>query len=142
MIYYYQKSIKIPIYKGYLVLIFTNSIEKLNRRLPGINETNIYAHTYLYQYRGYEAAFIVLNFNHPEAITNGVISHESFHASNFIMANRNIDPDLNNDEPQAYLIAWITDQVHSFLQKQIISIVPSKNYISPISLFRKNHSDH
>jgi hypothetical protein len=47
----------------------------------------------------------------------GTIAHEAFHVSSFIMKRVGINPDVNNDEAQAYLLSWIVEQVYTEYKK-------------------------
>ena len=46
----------------------------------------------------------------------GCIAHESLHATSFIFMIAGIVPDVNNDEPQAYLLDFIVTEVTEFLK--------------------------
>jgi hypothetical protein len=112
----HKKSIKIPIYKGYIVIIISNSVQLVNEQFPYLDvKEEIYASTFSSQFKRYPSAFILLNFNHDEKLDHGVIAHEVFHASNIIMKDRQLLPDVDNDESQAYLIQWISNQVYDFI---------------------------
>lgn len=52
-----------------------------------------------------------------ESISHGLIAHEIVHLSNMIMEDRDIKPDYNNDESQAYLVEWLTESVYKVLKR-------------------------
>ena len=56
---------------------------------------------------------IVMYFRHADGSLKsmGTAVHESVHAANFMYIYLGIKPDPDNDEPQAYLIDWISRQV-------------------------------
>lgn len=43
----------------------------------------------------------------------GVIAHEAFHLTCHVFDERGIKPDLDNDEPQAYLLEWVVDRIYN-----------------------------
>lgn len=112
------KEIDIPIYRGKLVIILTNSKKKLIKEIPKFGGPRIYGHAINKSYKGKDGYFIVLNTElATTAITPGVIAHESFHTAAFILGNRDVHFDIDNDEPYAYLLDWVVDQVYLFLKE-------------------------
>jgi hypothetical protein len=47
-----------------------------------------------------------------DKITASSIAHEALHVVNFMMKDRDMVPDLNNDEWQCYLLGWVVRQCH------------------------------
>ncbi len=47
--------------------------------------------------------------------TASIIAHESVHIKNKIFNHCHVELDINNDEPEAYLLDWIVEQCHKFL---------------------------
>lgn len=47
-----------------------------------------------------------------------VVAHEVVHLVNLIFKDHNIELDLDNDEPQAYLTGYIFKQCEKFLNKK------------------------
>lgn len=47
----------------------------------------------------------------------GVIAHESIHIANYIFKHANIEFDINNDEPYAYLMGWVVEEIHKAIKK-------------------------
>lgn len=116
--YLYKKIIKIPIYRGFLIIILSNSKRKINKIVP-FEDKIPYAHSIFSNYLKSEGYFIILNFHNKAAkITPGILTHESIHIANFIASQRGIELDANNDEPICYLAGWITDQICTFLLKK------------------------
>ena len=114
--YYHQKATKIPLYGGFLVVIFTNNKSKLSKYNIEVDE--IYCHTQSGDYRKQNAVFVVFNFKHSNSkITYGAVAHESLHALNFIYKSRDVGLDVENDEHSAYLIDWISETLHSLINK-------------------------
>ena len=119
--YLYIKSHKIPLYRGYFVIILSNSVDKLRKYLPDFDNKEIYAHSWYEKYRSKQGFIMVLNFDNAyREITHGVIAHEAMHLTNMIASLRGIEPDFNNDEHLAYLTEWIVDTVYKFIPKNKI----------------------
>lgn len=115
--YLHKKAIPVPLYRGYLVILITNSENLLSKQIHSEPFRDLFAHTVYGEYNRRQGFFIILNFNnqYDARITNGTIAHEALHATNFILKNRGVIEDFNNDEPQAYLLEWIVHQVHQFV---------------------------
>lgn len=47
----------------------------------------------------------------------GTIAHEALHATHIIMKYVYMEPDLDNDEAEAYLLTYIVDKIHKFKNK-------------------------
>lgn len=111
------KSTEVPLYRGKLVIIFTDSSEKLKKYVPDFYG-KVYGHSWLVDFHGKEAFALILNFKNPNIkITPGVITHESIHIANFILNSRGVQPSFSNDEPITYLAEWVTDKVYEFMEK-------------------------
>lgn len=123
MKYLHLKEQKIPLYRGKLVMILTNSKKKLRKHVPEYKGETLYAHAIYTDWNGVQGFAIVLNFNNKfRKIHHGTIAHEVIHITNFISDMRDIRLDLVNDEPIAYLAEWITDQIYAFVRKHKFKI--------------------
>ena len=47
--------------------------------------------------------------------TPGIVAHEAKHLVNYIFKDRFVELDLENDEPEAYLLGFIVDKIHALL---------------------------
>lgn len=110
-----NKNVQVPLYHQYIQIIICDDVEKeidqINKKYPA-NINNL-------DFAGYAEGrgkhnLIVLNKKYltDEAFAISTIAHEAFHVSCFIMKRVGINPDVNNDEAQAYLLSWITEQVY------------------------------
>lgn len=117
-----KKIIKIPLYRGLFIILISNSIDEINKLFPSFVDDDLYAHASMDYYRDEEAYIMVLNFNDSRPITNAVIAHEAFHLANFLADRRGIMRD-NNDEPLAYLIEWMVEETHKFIDKCELKLV-------------------
>lgn len=112
------KHIEIPLYRGYFIIIVTNSSDRVKKHIPIFPYDEVYAHSFSGNYRGRQGFMMVLNFkNGFRKIKHGVITHEAIHIAHFIADNRGIQANFNNDEPITYLAEWITDETYKFINK-------------------------
>jgi len=49
--------------------------------------------------------------------TPGIIAHEAKHLVNNIFINIGHEPDKWHDEPECYLLMWIVNRIHEFINK-------------------------
>lgn len=119
--YYNRKIINIPIYRGKLVLIFSNDLDKV-KKIPYFEGSENYAKCIRSYLGTWEAVYIIINFNAKTPITHGVLTHETIHAANFILEGRGILSDYNNDEPLCYLAEWINNEIYTFMKEKKFEI--------------------
>lgn len=120
--YYHEKEVSIPLYSGKAIIIFTNDGEKLKKYPHLFYEDDFYAYSY-FDVEHSDDFYIVLNFNHPyKKITHGVVSHESLHLTDFILNDRGVVADFENDEPITYLLNWVVDEVYKFARDTKMNI--------------------
>ena len=106
------REVPIPIYFGTLVIIFTDELERLN----SVYNTNI-------KEEDYDAVVFSEVDNSSKLVVAikeknwSVIAHEAVHIVNSIFLSCNIQLDRNNDEPQAYLMGWVIQQIDDFLKE-------------------------
>lgn len=106
------KKIKIPIFHGWLILYqnvnFDDIIKEYDlHELP--NGAAMYAA--ILNDNGFAIYVIAVNDATPDAI-----AHEAAHVTHAMMLHRGIKPDLNNDEWENYLLAWVVSQCHKYLK--------------------------
>lgn len=115
--YCYFKSIQIPLYGGKLVVIISNNGDKIKKLIPTFDNINIYAHTYSHPYKEKWGYFVIFNFNNKyDKITYGTIVHEAIHACSFLFDHRGVRADFKNDEPVAYFVEWVVDEIYKFIK--------------------------
>ena len=119
-LFFYKKVIKIPIYGGNFIILFSNDPKKIGNIIH-THESNvgyIYAMTFHnFLYGAYESFAVCFNFWDINPITMGTIVHEVTHAGNRVLANREVIPDWENDEAECYLKGWMADEVAHFMTK-------------------------
>jgi hypothetical protein len=118
--FFFIKTVRIPMYGGNFVIIFSDNPERVGKVLssPMSSNNDFYAFSFSnFMHQGWESFAVVFNFWDTIPITMGTIMHEVTHAGNKLMASREFDPDWNNDEAEAYLKGWMGDQVEMFIHK-------------------------
>ncbi len=109
---------KVPLYRGYFIIILSNSVKKVKKYIPSFADDYIYASAYFHEFKKKNAFFIILNFNNKfRKIHHGTITHESIHTSHFILKHVDIKENYENDEAETYLAEWITDEVYKFIKQ-------------------------
>jgi hypothetical protein len=102
-----RKRIKIPIYDERLILYKCEDFKPLEKKY-NLNDCS-----------GYDAVTfeahgsIIIIFS--ENVTPAIIAHESLHAAGYIFKAISATMDIINDEPQCYLLGWVVEQCHKFL---------------------------
>ena len=66
--------------------------------------------------------YLILNLkDFSEEDIYDVLAHECVHAKNYVFSAAGIKPDVDNDEPEAYLVGW-------FMNKTVKELNKYKNY--------------
>lgn len=104
-----RKLIEIPIYNTNLIIIKDEPFDKVE------SEFN------LKMDQGYDALTFEFN-NQIIVVFNGDVSlnmlvHESVHICNFLYYRIGAIKELHNDEHEAYITAWIVDQINNYVNK-------------------------
>lgn len=113
-----KKRIKIPLYFGALVLMQVDSWDAVNKMFD-FDLTNGYTAMVhrIFTSTGQREYYAVFNSSN-ENIDTSIIAHEVVHLVNRVFIDVGITPDLENDEPQAYLTGWFADQIDKFLNSK------------------------
>lgn len=117
-----EHVVDIPIYRGKLIIIVSDDKEEIKKKISDFEEDgDIYGHACLTNWEGWQGFALVINHkNKHRPLTFGVIAHEALHLTNFLMNERGVHLDYENDEPHAYLLDWIIEQVLDFLSQHKI----------------------
>lgn len=117
-----KTKIDIPIYFGYLIIIFTEDVNIVGKKFDlGLQDNKVYP-AFVQATRDKNSVsqyFIVFDIKH---ICHTVVAHEVSHCANWIFHHRGITLDSVNDEPYAYLVGWITGEVYKYADKNKITI--------------------
>ena len=116
--YFFKKVVKIPIYYGNFIIIFSNNTEQVRNVTHFRGDLEEFAFTFHnFLYNGKESIAVCFNFWTSEPVTIGTIVHEVNHAGNRLMLSRNVDADFENDEAESYLKGWMADEIELFMKK-------------------------
>lgn len=115
--YLHKKVIDIPLYNGKLIIILSNSKEKISKYIE-IEGDIPWGHVVCDNYNGLQGYFVILNFDHPNfEMTHNVVAHEGFHAMMDLAENRDFRNPFKDHEPYAYLLGWMVDEIYKFMKK-------------------------
>ncbi len=109
-------KIDIPIYFGYLVIIFSDDVKAVSDKFK-LELTKEYVPAYVQKMRDKENVSQYFMVFHTKHIDHTIIAHEVTHCANWIFFDRGINFDYLNDEPYAYLVGWITEMVYKYAKK-------------------------
>jgi hypothetical protein len=116
-----KKEIHIPIYKNMLWIILSDNMEEVQKLVPDMNVPYLFGHTVTsYDGRG-DFIGVILNPKDAE-FRWSIVAHEAAHAAAIILRTRGVDGDYKNDEPYAYLLEWIFEQIENFLDESKIKV--------------------
>jgi len=107
-----KKTIKIPIYFGELTIIQTDDFAKIEKQYS-LKETNSYE---AFTFKNLKSNYLQITVVFNNQVSPRTVAHESLHILNWIFTERNIEYDFYNDEPAAYLLGWIVEQVHKTIK--------------------------
>ena len=118
-----RKTVNIPIYHGKLDICITDDRERMAKDYKDVGGFNdeVFAHTLYNESKGVFA--VVLNpLNSISKLSQGIIAHEAVHVVNFVFGSRGVIPDTDNDEPMAYFVEWVVDEINKYLQSLKIDV--------------------
>lgn len=125
--YTHVKELTVPLYRMKLFIVLSNNTKRVTSLLGNYG---ILPPLYAYSARRTKEdkvdIFLVFNFHKEDTIiTAGTIAHEALHAANILAEEIGIITTLEHDEPLAYLVEWIVDQVHQFAhEKEFLITLP------------------
>lgn len=131
MRYLHKAESLIPIYGGTFILFLTNSAEMLKEYVPDFADDQVYAHALYRDWDDKDRFMMVLNFD--KVIHPGAIAHEALHVAHNIASCRDILPDYENDEPIAYLVEWVTDEVYAIIHQMEFEVTMPSTIFQGIS---------
>ena len=118
-LHFYRKIVKIPIYSGNFIIIFSNDSERVAKAVNVKNGDIGYLYAFTFHnfiHKGYESFCVCFNFWTSDPITTGTLVHEVTHATHRILQAREVIPDFDNDEAECYLAGFLADQVEKFMR--------------------------
>lgn len=105
-----KKTITIPIYHGWFTIIIVKDWAKVNEKY-GIQATDAYDAVAFKPETGDKSEYVAVFKGWPKP---SVMAHEAVHLTNQVFIDACIKPDLENDEPYAYLLGWFVEQMSKF----------------------------
>lgn len=118
---YLNKDFELPIYDNIRIsIVLTDDEQILDKKLGLIwdSENPLLGAVCLASNKKTKKRTIFVLFNPTSKYFNmGVVVHEAVHAANRVFHAIGHNPDLLNDEPQAYLTEYIFSQCVKFLEK-------------------------
>lgn len=116
-----SETIEVPLYRGYLNILISDSLDHVKIELPEFDSEELYAHLEYGNYDGRQGFFVIFNPNSKfRPITHGIIAHEALHAAYLILDMRGISIDYSHDEILAYLTEWVTDRIYESFKRNAL----------------------
>lgn len=116
-------KLNIPIYHGYLILIFCDDIKAASDKYA-LGLEREYTGAFVYKMReaktGVGLYYMVFDVKH---FMHSTIAHETTHCANWVFQDRQINFDYLNDEPYAYFVGWIAHQVYKYAYLKKIEVI-------------------
>ena len=102
-----EKTLKIPLYVGRLTIIIDEDLPSIVKKYPALKKDYLEKHGAVTFWKGTNV-YTALELKH---ITPGLIAHEAKHVVNRIFINIGHYLDLDNDEPECYLLSWVVNRI-------------------------------
>lgn len=110
-----SKKLNIPIYYGKLTIIQVKDLSKVEKKygLQGLHGMVAFAFRRKRKNSSSKYYMVFEGKTIPS-----IIAHEALHMVGLIYEDINAILEIENDEPQCYLLGWIVGQCHKFLKVQ------------------------
>lgn len=114
--YLHKKSVNVPLYTGSLVILLCSELSVVEKKygLPATKEYDAIVFNNRSK-KGRDEYCVAFECKH---LNNGTISHEALHMVTSIFKDHGIYIELSNDEPAAYFIGWIVDEIYKFIKQK------------------------
>lgn len=112
-------TIELPIYRADIVVIIDNWEEADKKFKLDLEKEDLKAHAITWLdpvYKKKHEIFVLLK---TEFLDYNTVCHELYHIVMFVCEAKGIKPDLENDEPLAYLLGHIAEKLFAFRDKWI-----------------------
>ena len=108
-----SKKYKIPMYFDYLVIVQDKDDKKIAKKY-GLEGTETFDGCFFTKHsKDGHTKYVIAFFGKASP---SAIAHEAVHVVNQIFKDRYIKLDIDNDEPQAYLLGWVVEKCHETLK--------------------------
>lgn len=134
---FHTRKLRVPLYNNRVVLILSDSAKEVNAFLAEcsqgeapadifIEDADLYASVthgvYIQDGLDHECQYVVFNHKNPyKKLSYGTIAHEAYHVLGGVF--HYIGVDLQGDEPGAYLMTWLVNQMMDFLTEHKVKLV-------------------
>ncbi len=114
-----EKIFECPLYKNHDIIILIGDLSKISKKYDFLEDDgNDLAFTQQCLINNNKSIIIAMNPKHSE-FTLGIAAHECLHAVNMIFDTIGVIPTFDNDEPQAYLLEYLLNEVYPLIKKYI-----------------------
>lgn len=112
---YKHKKIPIPLYHGYLHIHITDDFKDIEKKLDvELDNCELYEGICFHEFKN-DSLHVHVGF--PLKTYPDVVAHESKHVVNKIFKIAGIKLDVDNDEPECYLLSWVVKQVYDVINR-------------------------
>ena len=106
-------KIKIPIYYGTLTIIQVDNLKKIEKKYNTISLYGMDGCVFRNHKKNGSSRYVMV---FEGKTTAEIVAHEALHLVALIYEDRNIILEIENDEPQCYLLGWIVGKCHKHLK--------------------------
>lgn len=103
-----RKRIKIPIYFGSLIMYKDKDLKEIEKRYNLTDCSDCDALVIR------DGSNFIMAFS--DTVSPSIIAHEALHVVSDVFNRTGVVMDLANQEPQCYLLGWVVEQCHKFLE--------------------------
>ena len=104
-----RKKVKVPLYPNVLIMYKCDDLKEIQKKYD-LSDCSDYD-AIVFEHKGCD----VVAFS--KTTSPSIIAHEALHITNNIFRSINAEADLDNDEPQCYLLEWVVKQIHKFMEE-------------------------
>ncbi len=108
-----SKTVQIPLYGGKIVVYQVSDLKAIQEKHDLTDVEGCDALSFQINSKQGVGVFYLAFEGKPNP---SIIAHEAVHITNMILKHIYAKLDIENDEPQAYLLGWIVEQCHKFLE--------------------------
>lgn len=108
-----KKKFTIPLYGNTLVVIQTDDLSGVQKKYGFTPIEGCNGITFVSKDKKGRPDYVVA---FKGKTTAGIIAHESLHVVASVFDHVQAYLDMNNEEPQCYLLGWIVDKIHSVVK--------------------------
>ena len=120
-----KKDIHFPLYPAMLTIAFFDDAKELVKTCKLLEDDEEFAREHTagtifgaWNKNCNRRIVVIFNMNYPgHLINHGSIAHELYHGMARIFEQIGHTQDPKNNEPEAYLISWMTEQVYDLIKK-------------------------